>query len=302
VNPAPQPFLFSFRPAACLHVSGSDAETFLQGQFTNDLRSAGTDRAVYGLWLNQKGKVLADSFILRAANQAGFWLVSYFSPAAVIRERLEAYVIADDVTIDDVTATHAGVSIIGSGARQWLERHNQAKIDHNAGWWFAGRRSREENIEWIFPVENLAAVKSRLVPAHEWSALEVERARIEAGIPAVPIDIGPGDLPNEGGLEIDAISFTKGCYLGQEVMARLKSMGQVRRRLLRVSDSSGQVPALPAPLFVGDKKAGELRSAVADGAGGFVGLALLSLLQLQPETALALAPQGASTIRWSPQP
>ena len=103
-------------------------------------------------------------------------------------------------------------------------------------------------------------------------------------------------MPNEGGLEADAISYTKGCYLGQEVMARLKSMGQVRRRLLRVrgrGEISGQ---LPLPLFVGARQVGELRSAVPDGAGEFIGLAMLSLLHLGTGGALATAPGAAPTV------
>src|SRR5437016_12516025 len=89
--------LFAWRPAAWLRVSGADAASFLQGQFTNDLRSLGDQPSVYGLWLNVKGKVVADSFTLRGGAAQEFWLGSYFSPAAIIRERLEGHIIADDV-------------------------------------------------------------------------------------------------------------------------------------------------------------------------------------------------------------
>jgi tRNA-modifying protein YgfZ len=120
----------------------------------------------------------------------------------------------------------------------------------------------------------------------------MERRRIAAGIPAVSVDVGPSDLPNEAGLEADAISFTKGCYLGQEVMARLKSMGQVRRRLLRVRGERGDFPALPAALYLGARQVGELRSAVwVD--EDFIGLAMLSLLHVPAAAALAFAPGEA---------
>src|SRR3954467_6753383 len=108
----------------------------------------------------------------------------------------------------------------------------------------------------------------------------MSRRRIAAGIAAVPADVGPGELPNEGGLDAEAISYTKGCYLGQEVMARLKSMGQLRRRLLRVQGIGETYPALPAPVFAGSRQVGELRSAVRNGTGGWTGLAMVSLLQV----------------------
>ena len=96
-----------------------------------------------------------------------------------------------------------------------------------------------------------------------------------AGIPSVPGDIGPADLPNEGGLEADAISYSKGCYLGQEVMARIKSLGRVRRTLVRVTGTVAP-PAVPAGLWQGERREGELRSA-APTPGGFDGLALVSV-------------------------
>ena len=89
----------------------------------------------------------------------------------------------------------------------------------------------------------------------------------------------PADLPQEAGLEGAAISFQKGCYLGQEVMARLKAMGQVRRQLWRVAGAGDAVPP-PGALLRGaeERPAGEIRGAVTDGAGGWIGLAMISLL------------------------
>jgi len=293
----PKACQFLFRPAAVLKVTGDDAFPFLQGQFTQDLRPAKTEAQIaYGLWLNQKGKVLADSFMLR---HAGDWLVaSLFSAAAVIRERLETYVIADDVVIDDETERWAGISLLGAkAAERSLESigigASLPAAGHfcaiEGGFIFPGRRSIEPNWNWLYPVapEN---------PGHPGLAGDaigldftaMERLRIEAGIPSVPRDIGPEDLPNEGGLDRDAISYTKGCYLGQEVMARLKTMGQVRRRLMRIAGPVVPPMVLPAPLFSEGKKIGELRSA-ALAEQGFVGLAMISLLGLAGGRLLSLS-------------
>lgn len=276
---------FLWRPACWLRVTGEDAGAFLQGQFTNDLRALASTRAVYGLWLTVKGKVLADSFVLAGGSPQEFWVGSYFSPAAEVRERLESHVIADDVVVADETENWAGLCVQGEAANALLAEAPRGTPV------FPGRRHRGPAVEWMYP---LAAGEPAWVGALQASGRliegeERERLRIASGIPAVPADIGPNDLPNEGGLEIDAISYTKGCYLGQEVMARLKSMGQVRRRLVRVRGAGTEPPACPAPVFTAARQVGELRSAARDGAGGWIGLALVSILQVGSAAALALA-------------
>ena len=282
--------IFEWRPAAWLRVAGGDAANFLQGQFTNDLRMLRPGSGVYGVWLNAKGKVVADSFVVGGVAEGEFWVGSYFSRAEIIRERLEAFVIADDVTIEDETASVSAVTFFG--------RETDAALipPDGDGWVFQGRRSREENLEWIFPTNRLEAIQARLTGLRTSSADEVARLRIEAGIPAVPADLGLGDLPNEGGLEAEAISYTKGCYLGQEVMARLKTMGQVRRRLVRVAFAGEKTPALPTPVFLGPRQVGELRSAAPDDAGSFVGLAMVSLLHVGAGAQLAFAADAPATI------
>jgi folate-binding protein YgfZ len=277
-----------WQPAAWLRVSGEDALNFLQGQHTNDLRNLMATGAVYGLWLNQKGRVVADSFVVSGSEPGVFWLGSYFSSAAVIRERLEAYIIADDVVIEDQSAGWRGVSVFGAVGRAALGQAVPGSVG------FAGRRGAEENSEWIFPATAESEVRTLLAGVPELNAAEMECRRVQAGIPAVPQDIGPGELPNEGGLERAAISYTKGCYLGQEVMARLKSMGKVRRKLQRVA-GSGAPPVVPAALWQGGRKVGDLRSVAPTGAG-YVGLALLTLMHVQPATGLSLAADAAATI------
>lgn len=276
--------VFAWQPATWLRVTGPDAATFLQGQLTNDLRRLGEGGSVYGLWLSVKGKVIADSFVLRSGGEE-FWIGSYFSPPEIVRERLESFIIADDVTVEDRTAGWRGFSGWGMP---------EAALRAPGGFVFPGRRGREANFECVVPQDLASEIERRLDGITRLAPEEMLRRRIEAGIPAIPIDVGPGDLPNEAGLDVDAISFTKGCYLGQEVMARLKSMGQVRRRLVRVR-GTGEIPSLPAALFVGEKQAGELRSAVRDGEH-FIGLAMLSLLNLGTARELALRAGGAPDV------
>jgi folate-binding protein YgfZ len=272
-------------------VGGADAAGFLQGQFTNDLRVIPANDAVYGLWLNVKGKIVADSFVLRGAAADEFWIGSYFSAATVIRERLESFVIADDVTIEDATMAWSAVTIFGEGVREALA------AEAHEGFLFRGRRGRDESVEWIFPEGRRDFVGAQLAGLSELSADEMARRRIDAAIPAVPADLGLDELPGEGGLDSDAISYTKGCYLGQEVMARLKSMGQVRRRLVRVAFAGEKFTGLPAALFLGPRQVGELRSAAPGGNGDWVGLAMVSLLHVVAGAQLAFGAEAPPAVK-----
>ena len=99
----------------------------------------------------------------------------------------------------------------------------------------------------------------------EFSASERGLARIDRGRTSVPEEIGAADMPGEGGLEHYAISFTKGCYLGQEVVARLHNFGKAQRGLFVVR-GEGAVPDLPLTLTNSEsKRVGELRTAYLDG-------------------------------------
>lgn len=282
---------FPWRPAAWLRAHGPDALNFLQGQFTNELRGLAAGGAAYGLWLNVKGKVLADSFVLRGAGADEYWIGSYFSPADVIRQRLESFLIADDVTIEDQTTEWRALTVFGPDEQGGeIEKALSSPVFR-----FRGRRSQSDHCELVFRAQRELPA-DLASPSDILDASELDRRRIEDGIPAVPRDIGPGELPNEGGLEATAISYTKGCYLGQEVMARLKAMGQVRRRLLRVELLTSAIPALPAPLYLGERQVGELRSASTAGTRT-VGLALVSLLHLKPDSALGLSAGGVPAVR-----
>lgn len=289
--------IHAFRPAAAIQVSGDDALEFLQGQFTNNLRSP-VGSATYGLWLNQKGKVLADSDVFRTA-ESEFLLTSASSLASVITQRLEQYIIADDVVLDDQTALYGALSLWGQGTAEFLQDlvggipteglflENQGVIV------FGDHRTGRESFQIIGLHEVVEKFRALFLDQGGTAATEsdAEFARIAADIPSVPCDIGPTDLPQEAGLENTAISFTKGCYLGQEVMARLKSMGQVRRQLRRVR-GTGAAPVHGTALFQGAKKVGEIRSAVAT-SDGFVAFAMLTRMGLDENADLTFEIPGA---------
>jgi folate-binding protein YgfZ len=288
--------ILKYRPGALLRATGEDAFAFMQGQFTNELRQP-PGSATYGLWLNQKGKVLADSQVLRISENE-FLICSEFSVAAIIRQRLEEYIVADDVVLADETAGSHALTLWGTGGREALGRLlGEAPapgrfLQCHDLIVFCGRRLPGDSWEILGPGKAVTELHGQLLAggAGETSLAEMEFARISAGIPVVPADVGPGDLPNEGGLEDAAISYTKGCYLGQEVMARLKNLGQVRRRL-QVVRGRGVQPAPLAALYQGEKKVGEIRT-VGTRADEFVAWAMVSLINLTPTAGLSLEPAG----------
>jgi hypothetical protein len=271
MNSSPGLRFFPYRPAAWLLVRGADAASYLQGQFSQDLREIHGGKVAYGLWLNGKGKIIADSFVGEGPEPGEFWVGSYFCPAAEVQRRLEEYIVADEVEVADATSEWQGLAVLGPGAGAWA-----AAAAAPGAVAFPGRRAAGEAWELLWPESASAAMGPRLGTIAAGGAGELERERIAAGIPAIPRDAGPADLPPEADLAAAAISYTKGCYTGQEVIARLKTRGRVRRRLRRVR-GAGPAPAVPAPLWCGEKKAGELRSAVGAAAPGeFLGLAMVT--------------------------
>jgi folate-binding protein YgfZ len=257
----------------------------LQGQFTQDLKQAGKGPC-YGLWLDLKGKVLADSHILMLAEN-DYLVVSLATPAAPLLARLEAYLIADEVELRDESGEWASVLLWGGAVPALTLPEGAIR--------FASRRAGAGAQEILVSAGHATGLVAQIKEfAAEGSGAAAALARLRAGIPAVPADIGPRDLPAEGALDEAAISYTKGCYLGQEVIARLKNLGQVRRAL-HVVGGPGEPPAPGTALHQGGRKVGETRSGAADGEN-FCAMAMLSLVNLDPAQPLALAPGGAAAI------
>ena len=230
---------------AVVRVTGEDAAAFLQGQCSADLRSVEVTDA---LWLNRKGRVLAHTVIAKEADGSFLLLCPHLGAAELIAV-VTANVIADDVLATDESTLWQkwvvwGVEPAITGAKV-----------------FASKRFGVDAWDVLTPVAAAA-------PGELASLAELDALRVAAGVPAVPADCGANEFPQECGLDA-WVSYTKGCYLGQEVMARIQSMGSLRRILRRVSGpvSVGQELRTPE-----GKVVGTVRSAA-----GQMGLALVSV-------------------------
>ena len=275
-----------YRPACVLVARGPDAREYLQGQFSADLGRTNGGERVYGLWLNRKGKIVADSFALCASPEE-YWLVSYYCREATVRERLEENLVMDEVELLVAGEKWQAASLWGEAAiaaASALLPDGAAPGPRGAtvrkgllAFW--GRRGGGPALELVFDQElnpqGIDQVKTALeaTGAEAMDDEQVAALAIQTRTPRVGIDVGEDDLPQEVGLVEEAVAFDKGCFLGQEVMARLRSMGRARKRLARARFPTA-VDALPASLLdASGKKRGELRSQVK-AKSGYMGLAI----------------------------
>ncbi len=269
---------------------GPDSWDFLQGQFSNDLRVEGAlGRSVYGLWLNRKGRIVADGFVLRECDES-FWIVSCHCEESRVYERLDDYLVMDEVELVGQAASSYGVALWG-GAIEAVVAELGVELPLKGDWRggagvfaFWGERAGAAVLEVVFSggdaADRLESVRA-FVQDRGFSILahdDLSRMAVEALKPRVGLEIGLEDLPQEVGLATVAISYEKGCYLGQEVMARIRSMGKVRKRLASVDLESAQwLGELPVSLIdQHGKKRGSLR-ALEKCDSGYMGIAIIAL-------------------------
>lgn len=288
-------------PAGALRITGEDAFAYLQSQFSNDLRRPGVAHPVtYGLWLTRKGKVAADSLVLRLGTE-DFLLLSDGISTEALEAKVPENIIADEVTVEPFVAER--FTLIGAGTADTLRTLGLPVPE--AGTWarhsgllvVAVRRASTPAYDLV--VEDAAAAAEVLVGIRNLMTSDapeaLERARILAGIPAVPVDCGSADLPQEAGFETFAVAFDKGCYLGQEVMARLHAQGRCTRTLTRVMAGDGSVLPPGTKLYHGDDEAGEIRSGISVDAG-FMAFAMLKNRHADGVESFATEPGGTPRV------
>jgi tRNA-modifying protein YgfZ len=278
-----------------LLVSGADAAEYLQGQLTNDVEALEPGEGQYAALLDRKGHMQADMRVLRSTAEE-IWLDTEPDGLAAARRHLEMYSIGRDVTVTDVSEERAILSLIGprsvelAGTAALPEHACEATAVAGVDCLVAGSR---DGIDLIAAVADAGRLREALLAAGavEVSPDAAEILRIESGTPRFGAEMGTETMPAEAGIVEEAISFTKGCYIGQETVARLHYKGKPNRHLrgLRLS-----VPAEPgAALRLGEKEVGRLGGAAVSPALGPIGLAILRR-EAEPGTELAVGEDGVT--------
>jgi folate-binding protein YgfZ len=204
---------------AKFRITGTDRLRFLNGQITNDLRKAGEISAIEACILNAKGKI--DAHIFLFASGESFLVDAAADLRETLKVRLERYVIADDVQIEDVTDQFSLFHV--------LSRQSPAL---ESGWTVSVRRFAEPGWDiWVDAAQHGALLQELSL---RWTLCDSDTAeviRIEQGIPRWGRELTKEIIPVEANLEQRTIDYQKGCYIGQEVISRMKMSGQTNKRL-----------------------------------------------------------------------
>jgi tRNA-modifying protein YgfZ len=267
--------LLDLSARAKFRIVGADRFRFLNGQITNDLRKASASAAIEACMLSAKGKTNAHVFI--SESDAGFQLDAESELREALTARLDRYIIADDVQLEDITERFAMFHVIGETLPtlpgEWRAIRAATRLGRT-GWDF-----------WIDMAEHDAASQKLSAIFPFLNDIDAETFRIEMGVPRWGRELTEEIIPVEANLETRAIDYEKGCYIGQEVISRMKMSGQTNKRLC------GIVSLAEEPLAVGmrlilpgeEKEVGWITSVTHSE-------------RLQKEIALGFVKRGANSI------
>ncbi len=295
-------------------VMGSDRVTFLQGMLSNDVAALAPGAGCQALLLNEQGRAVAELVVLAGADAFAFDGVD--SSLAAAQAALERFIVADDVEIATSAEPQRTFALLGPHAPAVAERlglptpgadaYAHAPVTIPAGQVHVVRAPSPGAGGMLCRVP-LAAADAWWERALEHGATAAgvdafDVLRIESGVPWHGRDVTSETLALEARYEA-AISFRKGCYLGQEVMERVTARGHVNRKLVGVEVTGGDVPAPETHLYAGERDVGWVTSAARSWRlGRIVALAYVRREHLEPGTTLALGAAGgsAATVRALP--
>jgi folate-binding protein YgfZ len=281
-----------------LALTGSEAKPFLNGQVTNDVEALEPGTGCYAAFLTPKAKMLGDVRILDAGGE--LLLDTERVSLQALFDLIRRFRIGYDAELHKRTLESGLLSLVGPRARAVAGAADLPEIEH------AHRRDdvggapvrlivTAHGIDVLCDAGDTDRVREALVaagaqPVDDASA---EVVRVESGRPRYGLDLDDATIPQEAGLNDRAVSFTKGCYVGQETVARLFYRGKPNRHL-RGLRLSAPAPA-GAPLRLGEREVGRLGSVVLSPVHGPIALALVRR-EAAPGETLAVGDEGVSAL------
>jgi folate-binding protein YgfZ len=279
-----------------VRLSGPDARSWLQGMVTNDVEKLADGEGCYAGHLTAQGKLVAQATIL--AVEDGFLLLLERVSAPRLAAAFDRLIVMEDVQIQDLSSTYEVLGLFGDGAKAALAGWSgkQDAVDRL----YQHRTVRgcrvvltETGYDAVVPREEAESVLKELKLAGfvraDKAAWEVQR--VEAGIPEFGIDLDETTvLPELGGR---GISYEKGCYIGQEVVARIKYLGHVNRKFVGFLCEGQEVPHHRTTVQLNGKDVGYTTSAVmSERFGRAIALGFVSRMAAEPGTAVNLVFEG----------
>jgi len=294
-----------------LEMRGADRERFLSGMVTCDVRELGAEGGVYGFFTSRKGGVLADFALLSFEDR--FLLELPPGRGEAIADHLRTYILADRVELAAVEEVVVPLAVAGRQAKRLLREllgdDFPAAADGRWGHGAATIASVPVTLAsrpllgvdawtlWV-AAEDADTVARALLDAGARPAgmKALDAVRIEAGIPLWGLDYDESYLPQEVGPD-EALNFTKGCYLGQEVVARIHYRGGVNRRLVGLEFDGDEPPETGTDLFAEGKPVGKVGSvAISSILEGPIGLAVVHKKAAEPGTRLDVDGDGEAEV------
>jgi tRNA-modifying protein YgfZ len=263
-----------------IRVTGEDRARLLHAMSTNHVQELAAGEGLYTFFLNDKGRILADAYIYNLGES--LLLDTEPELAKSLAAHLDKFIIADDVTLEDETGRWMAVGLEGPASREAAAElgiktppRSCALVEWDGGFVVQVAETGMPGLRIFIPMDERHALAARLTAAGipNATAEEARLVRIENGKPRYGEDISDRYLAQET-QQLHAVHFNKGCYLGQEIVERVRSRGQVHRHLAPVEIESATAPAPGSKLVADGNAVAEITSAVYSPAlGKTVGLA-----------------------------
>jgi folate-binding protein YgfZ len=268
-------------------VSGADRASYLQGLLTNDVVALKPGEGCYAAYLTAQGRMIADLYVYEVGDLMLLTMAGGVKDAVLAK--LDQFIFSEDVQLGDVSETFAQLAVVGPDAAERvadvlgavsgdtlraLPEHGNMRTEWDGGAVIVARiaDTGEAGYDLFVDRGRLAALVAALGAAGvvEVDAATADAIRIEAGVPLFHRDMDENTIPLEANLESRAISFTKGCYVGQEVVIRVlhRGHGRVARRLVGLLVDGAEAPARGAVIRSGDREIGAVTSSTRSPALG----------------------------------